>query len=386
MAARIDRHYAQYGDGHITCGRKPGPDDIQLATNDYLALTRDGRILESQLGALATPDQEVYMSGVFVQYLEAQRKLERQFASFVGSEDAVICQSGFSANEGLIQSIADPTTPVYLDMFAHASLWQGARAAQAPAHMFRHNDVDHLRSQVRQHGPGVVVVDSIYSISGDVCRIEDVLDVCEEEGCTLVVDESHAIGILGERGQGLVASLGLGDRVPFRTFSLSKAFVGRGGVICASSRFVDYFRYESWPAIFSSVILPWDIARFARTLEVIQDATESRRRLFRLADQVRGNLIDSGYDVSTSQTQIIPLVAGPEERTKQLRDALESRGVFGSVFCAPATPRNRSLVRLCINVGLGDDDVVRLIDVCKQIRPQVQPETWPSLFRHRNSG
>lgn len=383
LKVRIDRHFERYGGGHITCGRRPGANDVRLTTSDYLALSRDRRILEAQLGALTTSDSEIYMSGVYVQYLDAQRQLEGQFARFLGSEDAVICQSGFAANEGLIQSLAGPDTPVYLDIFAHASLWQGALVAQAPAYRFRHNDPDHLRECVRRHGPGIVVVDAIYSTSGDTCALEDVLAVCEEHGCTPVVDESHAMAVRGVQGEGLVSSLGLADRVPYRVFSLSKGFVGRGGVIAASSRFIEYFRYESRPAIFSSVVLPWEIARFARTLEVVQAERQRRTRLAALSDHLHTGLLDAGYDVSGSDSQIVPLVAGPEDRTVELRDALESRGIFGSVFCAPATPRNRSLVRLCVNTGLSDADIERVITVCREIRGFMRPDRWPALTRPR---
>jgi len=385
LRARIDRHYASYPDKHVTCGRKPGEEAVKLSSNDYLALSRNRKILESQLGALTTADSEVYMSGAYVQYLDEQRRVEHQYADFLGSEDAMICQSGFAANEGLIQSIADPNTPVYLDTFAHASLWQGAIVAQAPQHVFRHNDADHLRRRIQRHGPGVVVVDAIYSTIGDFCNVAEILSVCEETGSMLVVDESHSMAVIGEWGEGLVGALGLTDRVPFRVFSLSKAFVGRGGVIAASARFVEYFRYESRPAVFSSVVLPWEISRFARTLEVVQAQGHRRRRLKLLTQYVRDGLLELGYDVSCSESQIMPLVAGPEAQTKRLRDELEQRNIFGSVFCAPATPRNRSLVRLCINAGLADQEVERLLNACREIRDIVRPQTWPTLLPRRQA-
>ncbi|MEQ9642588.1 MAG: quorum-sensing autoinducer CAI-1 synthase [Alphaproteobacteria bacterium] len=383
LNARIDRHFARYGGGHITCGRRPGASDVRLTTNDYLALSRDRRILESQLGALTTADAEVYMSGVYVQYLDAQREVESRFAKFLGSEDAIICQSGFAANEGLIQCLADADTPVFLDLYAHASLWQGALVAGAPTHRFRHNDPAHLQKQVQRYGPGVVVVDAIYSTSGDTCALHEMVDVCEEHGCTLVVDESHSMAVIGETGQGLVNLLGLTDRVPYRTFSLSKGFVGRGGVIAASSRFIEYFRYESRPAVFSSVVLPWEIARFDRTLEVVQAEGRRRQRLSTLSAHLRDGLRNAGYKIGAADSQIIPLVAGPEERTVQLRDALESRGIFGSVFSAPATPRHRSLVRLCVNAGLADADIERVIAVCREIRNVLRPDKWPTLTKAR---
>lgn len=375
---RINHHFTKYPTGHIVCGRRPGPGDIKLSTNDYLALSRDRRILESQLGALTTLDSEVYMSGVYMQYLDDQRELEGKFAEFLDAEDAALCQSGFAANEGLIQSLADEHTPVYLDMLAHASLWQGALAAQAPRFTFRHNDPIHLQRRIREHGRGIVAVDAVYSTIGDICPLEDILAVCESEGCPLVVDESHSIAVFGEEGRGLVHMLGLQGRIPFRVFSLSKAFVGRGGVIAASAKFIEYFRYESRPAIFSSVVLPWEIARFSRTLDVIRSEDERRQRLFAMSEKARRELCNIGYDVRCSNSQIVPLIAGTEERTARVRDSLESRGVFGSVFTPPATPAKHSLVRLCLNDGLSDADVDRVIQICADIREYVRPEEWPS--------
>ena len=376
---RIERYYAQYGSGHVTRGRAPGPGALRLNHNDYLGLGGDPRILAAQKAALEADGADTFMSGVYVQHLDGQRQVERQFAAHLGSEDAAICQSGFAANEGLIQALADAQTPVYLDHFAHASLWQGAQAAGAPAVALRHNDLDHLRQQARRHGPGIVCVDSLFSVSGDTCPLEELIDVCEDEGLTLVVDESHAVATIGDDGEGLVAALGLVDRVPFRTFSLSKGFVGRGGIVAASARFIEYFRYESRPAIFSSVVMPSDIARFGKTLEVVTEARRRRYRLHALAARLRQGLTELGYDVRPSRSQIVPLVAGPEERTAVLREALESRGVFGAVFCAPATPKNRSCVRLTVHTGLSEADIDRVIEVCDGIRGIVRPEEWPSL-------
>jgi CAI-1 autoinducer synthase len=300
-------------------------------------------------------------------------------ADFLDAEETLLCQSGFAVNEGVIQAIADQNTPVYLDMFAHASLWQGTLAARATPRPFRHNSPDNLRSLIKRYGPGVVAVDSIYSTLGDVCALADIVEVCEESGCMLVVDESHAVGVRGDDGEGLVGELGLVDRVPIRVFSLSKALVGRGGVIAGSSRFIQYFRYESRPAVFSSAVLPWEIARFSKTLDVVRRETWRRKKLNESAAFLREGLRELGYGTAPSETQIIPLIAGPESATAVLRDALESNGIFGSVFCAPATPKNRSLVRLCVNQGLTGYDLERVLDVCAKIRDKVQPGDWPSM-------
>jgi len=202
----------------------------------------------------------------------------------------------------------------------------------------------------------------------------------------LIVDESHAVGTIGLQGEGLVSHLGLADRVPFRMFSLSKAMVGRGGVIVGSERFIEYFRYESAPAIFSSAVFPNEIARFDATLSVVRGEVHRRSRIAGLSEQLRNGLMEIGYDVSCSESQIVPLIAGPESRTSVLRDELEKHGVLGAVFCAPATPRNRSLVRLCIHNGLQNSDIEHILEVCRKIRDKVRPDRWPNTYNKRGRG
>lgn len=377
LGRRIDRHFERYPDGHLVHGRAVTASDIVLSGNDYLDIGGDPRILRSQMDCLGEGRDDVFMSGVYTQYLDNQLKLETEYAAWLGAEAAVLCQSGFAANEGLVQATAGRDTPVYVDMFAHASIWQGAAVAHAPAYAFRHNDAEHLRRQIAQHGPGVVVVESIYSTIGDICPLHDIIDVCDAAGCMLIVDESHAVGVIGAQGEGLVSHLGLAGRVPFRVFSLSKAMVGRGGVIVGPARFAEYFRYESAAAVFSSAVLPNEVARFEATLSVVRGEVHRRARVAGLSARLRNGLLEQGYDVSCSETQIIPLIAGPESETALLRDALEANGVIGSVFCAPATPRNRSLVRLCVHSGLDESAIGQVIDVCSSIRDLVRPDRWP---------
>lgn len=377
LRRRIDNHFERYPDRHVVHGRATMASDVILSGNDYLAIGNDPRIVRRQLDSLAERRENIFMSGVYTQYLDQQLKLEKSYAAWLGAEAAVLCQSGFAANEGLVQATTGPETPVYIDMFAHASIWQGAAVADAPAYAFRHNDAEHLRRRIAKHGPGVVAVEAIYSTIGDICRLHDILDVCDETGSMLMVDESHAIGVIGLQGEGLVSHLGLAGRVPFRVFSLSKALVGRGGVVVGPARFTEYFRYESAPAIFSSAVFPNEVARFEATLAVVRGEVHRRSRVSGLSERLRSGLLQRGYDVSCSETQIIPLIAGSESETVRLRDSLEANGIVGSVFCAPATPRKRSLVRLCVHNDLDDSDIDHILEVCLKIRDQVRPDRWP---------
>ena len=165
-------------------------------------------------------------SGVFQHAGSATSRLEGALASHLGKQRAMLSQSGYAANLGLLQVIADSETPVYLDGLAHMSLWEGVRAANAPAHAFRHNDPEHLARMAGRHGPGLVVVDSVYSTTGALCPLAEMVDVAEQHGCMILVDESHSLGTHGPQGRGLCAELGLTHRVHFITASLAKAFAG----------------------------------------------------------------------------------------------------------------------------------------------------------------
>jgi CAI-1 autoinducer synthase len=220
LTQRIARHLEQYGNGHSVQGRQPTPGCVVLSSNDYLSLAADPRIVAAQVASRTSKSTEVLMSAVFLGETSSQRCFERELAQFLGAEDAVLTQSGYAANDGLLQVLADAITPIYVDIFAHASIWQGAQSAGVKARPFRHNEVDHLAGLIAQHGPGIVAVDAVYSTSGDIAPLAELASLCEATGCILLVDESHSIGVFGAHGEGLVAALGLTDKVAYRTFSL----------------------------------------------------------------------------------------------------------------------------------------------------------------------
>ncbi|MEW6466687.1 MAG: alpha-hydroxyketone-type quorum-sensing autoinducer synthase [Pseudomonadota bacterium] len=364
-------------------GLDAGPDAVRLNGNDYLNLTGHPDIVRAQTDALRRDGEFVIQSSVFLLDSHPARALEKALAHWVGHEDGLICQSGYSANLGLLQSIADAETPVYLDSLAHTSLWEGARRAQAPAHPFRHNDAQHLQRLIERHGPGVVVVDSVYSTTGAVCPLVDIVDVAERGGCMILVDESHSLGTHGPGGAGLCVALGLSERVHFITASLAKAFAGRAGFMTMPTAMRNYVLSTSYPNMFSSCLLPHEIAALGATFEVIRRSDEAREQLMRHTRRLRSALLALGYPVHQGTEQIIALESGTEPATLVLRDALESRGVFGAVFCAPATSRNRTMVRLTVHAGLADAELDHVEAVAAEIAPLVKPWEWPLARKAR---
>ena len=360
----------------------PGTNSIILQSNDYLNLSKHPAITHAQIAMLENSCKELVMSAVFLHEESEKFLFEKAMADFVGFESSVLCQSGWAANVGLLQIIAEESSPVYIDYFAHMSLWEGIKAAGAVPFPFRHNDVGHMERQIKEHGPGIVVVDSLYSTTGDIAPLKDIVDVAERYDCVSVIDESHSLGTHGYKGAGLVNELGLTDRVNFLTASLAKAFAGRAGIIFCPEQFAQYYPYMAFPAIFSSTLLPHEIAGLQTTLEVVMNGDDKRTRLHEYAKFFRESLDHLGYNI-VSQSQIVSIESGPDSDTEVLRDALEERDVFGSVFVAPATPKNRALIRFSLNSGLAKSELEYVLKVCEEIRDEVNMWEWKSTKRKK---
>jgi len=386
----MEQHFVKrmeklWGGDHLLHGLTPGPNALHLTSNDYLCLLGEPSLVQAQARALLTGGQELLMSSVFQHGDTPQRQVERKLASLMQAEDGLLAQSGWAANVGLVQCIAGPGVPVYVDLNAHASLWEGISAAAAQAVPFRHNDYLHARRQMERLGPGVVMVDSVYSTTGSVAPLLQFVETAESMGSVIVVDESHSLGTHGPAGGGLVAELGLSSRVHFRTASLAKAFAGRAGFVACSTAFRDFFAVEARPAIFSSGLLRHEVAWFDTAIDFIAAADERRARLHAITKEARSAIAALGYNISDGTEQIIGLEAGSEPQVKVLRDALQAQGIFGAVFCSPATPKNRALMRLTLHAKLTGSDIDRLVQALEEIRGQVRLAEWSSTRRAQRS-
>lgn len=367
---------------HPLQGKSPGPGSIKVRSNDYLCLAGHPHVIESEIAALRAGGHGDSVSRVWVHHeRDITRDFEKRVANLMQAEDSVVCSSGYTANVGLIQSFATRGKPVFLDMKAHISLHEGVISAGAVPMLFRHNDPQSLDRMLAQHGPGLVCVDALYSTDGDMAPLSDLVEVCERHGAALVVDETHSFGAQGPDGAGLVVAAGLASRVHFRTVGLSKAVASRGGIVVSSRRNIEYFRYESLPAIFSTSVMQHEVAGFDAVLDIFQNEPWRRQKLHANHAYLKQGLDSLGYNVSASKTQIIALEPGDIRQATVLRDALESRGIFGAIFFPPATPDKRCIIRFTVNCGLSRDELDRIIAVCGEIREEVGMASWRSTRR-----
>ncbi|WP_067457465.1 alpha-hydroxyketone-type quorum-sensing autoinducer synthase [Actinomadura macra] len=378
LGERIQDFRGARGKRRARPAQAPGTRAIVLTCSDYLAIAEHPEISGAMIASLRAAEGAAPMPGPYLPDDHPQIELGSGFARHMDAGAGVLCPSGWAANTGLLQVVAGPDVPVYLDVLAHMSLWEGARAAGAEIAYFRHNDLEHLRRRIEVGGSGVIVADAVYSTDGSVCPLRGLVDVARDHGCLLVVDESHSLGTHGEHGEGLVAALGLAHRVDFRTASLAKALPGRAGLIaCNRPDFVEYFKHTAFPSVFSTTLLPHDIAGLAAALEVVRQEGWRRERLHKVTGRLRRGLTALGYDLGAGDTQIIALHAGSEADAMLLRDALASRDIFSAALFPPATSLRRTLVRLSTHAGLSDDDVERILVACRELCDKVAMPASP---------
>ena len=368
----------------LVVGKVPPANALMLQSNDYLSLSKHPSIINAQITSLQHNETATVMSAVFLHEDSLKGVFESKISDYVGYEKAILSQSGWMANIGLMQVIADKNTNIYIDFFAHMSLWEGIRTCGAKAIPFRHNNPNSLESLIKKNGQGIIVVDSIYSTTGDLCPLVDMVNLASQYGCALVVDESHSLGTHGPRGSGLVAELGLTDRVHFITASLAKTFASRAGIVFCSEPVAQCLPYVAYPAIFSSTLLPYEIIGLTATLDLISKSNKRRKKLNRNAAYIREGLTGIGYTIA-SKSHIVSLEGGKEEATEQIRDALEARNIFGSVFCAPATPKTRSLLRFSLNSNLSSANLDHILSACNDIRKSTQFRLRTGNLRKKSS-
>ncbi len=378
----VARIAGEYKGMHPMKSLTPDASAIQMRNNDYLCLAKDKRVVQAVVNSLQNVGHGDAISRVWVHNQPSSlNDFEHRMATLMEAEDGVLCASGYAANVGLIQAIAKPDTPIYIDMFAHLSLWEGVSSAKATARPFRHNDAKHLRTLISRYGPGLVVVDSLYSTTGNFCLLEEIVEVATEGECIIIVDETHSFGTHGKDGAGLVVEKGLSDRVHFRTVGLSKAVASRGGIVICSERNAEFIRYEAYPAIFSTSVLPHEVAGYNVVLDILKTDQWRRDHLHANHAYLVKELAALGYNVADSKSQIISLEPGDYEKTILLRDALEKRGLFGSIFFPPASPRSRCSIRLTVNCSLTEQQLERSVEICRDIRDEVRLQEWSSTLR-----
>lgn len=255
---------------------------IFVHSNDYLRLADNRYVLDCQIEYLKTLATDVFSASIYLEDDSIHSKLETDLNQYYGKE-CILAQSGYAANTGLMHAICEAGMHAYVDMYLHESFLDGLRAMGANIHVSPHNDVADMESNIRKHGPGIIIVEALYSNNGSFAPIRRILQLKHEYDCTLVVDESHTLGLYGKYGY--MHMLGVEKEVDYITASLAKSFCTRAGIIMGDNAL--FIKENSLSYIFSSALTGVDVIKLQSMLDVIKDADDRREKLMVASQDLR---------------------------------------------------------------------------------------------------
>ncbi|MDZ7620695.1 MAG: 8-amino-7-oxononanoate synthase, partial [Patescibacteria group bacterium] len=271
-----------------------------------------------------------------------------------------------AANSGTIAALAGPGDLVLADRKSHASLLDGCRLSRADYRIFAHNDADQLDALLEKAGRArrrLVVVDSLFSMDGDLAPLADLVRVCRRRGAMLLVDEAHATGVFGPHGRGVAELAGVEDDVTVRVGTLSKALGCAGGFVVGSRALVDWLVNRARPYVFSTA-MPAPVAGAAlAALDIVRTEAEPRRRLLERAAELRQRLHQLGWNVGASTSQIIPVIVGHPAQAVAMAARLLEQGFFVPAVRPPTVPDGESCLRISLTTGHDEATIERLLAV-----------------------
>ncbi len=340
-----------------------GKSRIMLGSNNYLGLTGDERVKQGALNALNQYGTGLTGSRFLNGTIDLHLTLEDELAQWLGTESALVFTTGHQANLGAIGTILGPSDTVIADSGDHASILDGCILSRAKLRAFRHNRMDLLERRLEQaqtDGGGIlVVVDGVFSMEGDVAPLPEIVELCERFGARLMVDEAHALGVLGARGAGSCELLGVEDRVDLRMATFSKSLASCGGVIAGPAEVIDYLRIQSRPFMFTAAAVPAAVGAALAAVRICR-SDEGRELFAQVLDNARylhRGLSELGFrvvaptrlaDGTEVVTPVIPVVVGDDWNAGLLWKALYDRGVFVNTALHPAVPPGGALLRTSV--------------------------------------
>jgi 8-amino-7-oxononanoate synthase len=350
-----------------------GREVIMAGSNNYLGLASDPRVKKAAADAIEQYGTGCTGSRFLNGTLDLHLELEERLARFMGTEACVLFSTGYMTNMGLIQSMASKGDLVFSDKDNHACIVAGTQVTLAETVRFRHNDMKHLRMQLerysreRPNAGKMIVTDGVFSMSGTLAEVPALVALAEEFDAALVLDDAHAVGVVGPGGKGSAAHFGLGDRVHFTTGTFSKSFSSLGGFVVGARDTIDYIRHHASTHIFSASMPPANVATVLACLDILEQEPERLDRLWEISETMREGFRSLGFNVWSSQSPIIPVVVGDMETCfKFWKDLLEA-GVFVNAVIPPAVPAGQSLMRTSYMATHTDEDLEFILEAFERI-------------------
>jgi glycine C-acetyltransferase len=352
--------------------RMDGRDIIQLSSNNYLGLTTHPRVTAAARRAVdefgAGPGAVRTIAGTMTLHLE----LEERLARFKSTEAALVFQSGYTANVGVVSTLMQEGDLIVSDELNHASIIDGCRLCKADRAIYRHLDYDHLNqilksARAKTTGKILVVADGVFSMDGDVSDLKAIRALCREHDAIPMVDDAHATGVLGKEGRGSVDHFGLKDDWDIQIGTMSKAFGVMGGYVCAPRPLIDFYIHKARPFLFSSSHPPAVIAACIAAVEVMESEPQLHARLWENTRLFKEGLRRLGFNTGTSITPITPVIIGSGAKAARFSDELFDRGVFAQGIFFPMVAEEKSRVRTIVMATHTHQDLEEALGVFEAV-------------------
>lgn len=339
---------------------------IQLSSNNYLGLTTHSRLVEASIKAAekfgAGTGSVRTIAGTFTMHEELETKL----AEFKHTEAALVFQSGFTTNQGVLSSILTKEDVVISDSLNHASIIDGIRLTKAARKVYNHVDMGDLERALKESADyrvRLVVTDGVFSMDGNIAPLPEIVELAEKYDALVMVDDAHASGVLGQNGRGTVNHFGLDGRVHIQVGTLSKAVGVLGGYVASTRTLIDYLIQKGRPFLFSTSHPPAVTAACIEAINVLIEEPELIEKLWENAKFFKKGLEDLGFDTGKSETPVTPVIVGDEALSHRFSDKLREYGVFAQGIAFPTVAKGHARVRTIVTAEHSKEELQTALDI-----------------------
>ncbi|MFC5720799.1 glycine C-acetyltransferase [Streptomyces gamaensis] len=345
---------------------------LNFCANNYLGLADHPEMIAAAKTAL--DDWGFGMASVrFICGTQTPHKeLESRISAFLGTEDTILYSSCFDANGGVFETLLTAEDAVISDELNHASIIDGIRLSKAARFRYRNRDMADLERCLKEASGArhkLIVTDGVFSMDGYIAPLDEICDLADRYGALVMVDDSHAVGFVGEEGRGTPELFGVTDRVDIITGTLGKALGGAsGGYVAARAEIVELLRQRSRPYLFSNSLAPSIVGASLRVLELLAESGDRRERLRENTALFRSKMTDAGFDILPGEHPIAPVMIGDAAQASRMADALLEKGIYVIAFSYPVVPKGKARIRVQLSAAHSREDVLRTVEAFREVR------------------
>ena len=352
-----------------------GEERINFISNNYLGFSTHPKVVEAVKEALDIYGVGIGGSPMMCGTTDLHIKLQAKIAQVYNQEASLLFTTGYQALLGSIQASVSSKDVVLLDQLVHRSIVDGVVLSGAKKRMWVHNDMEDLESLLQSVGDKyerkLIVVDSVYSMDGDIAPLPELYELKEKYNAILIVDEAHSLGVLGDKGYGILSHFDMPDGSDIISGTFSKFAGAIGGFVAATTDFVDFMKHKASPFIFSASLSPLIVAGVLKAFELLDEEPEWVDKLWNNVETFAKGLIDLGFDIGTSETPVVPLMIRDNEKTQTFNKKIFEKGIYGSPVIYPAVAPQESRIRLGVMATHTKEDIEKAMDVFKAVGKEV---------------